>query len=536
MSSAGPSRPRVITLTADQLLGSSLTPARPHKQPKDANAPRVLTIEDLLGPGLTVARPTPKPPAPKPAARPAPRSASRPSSSARSTPNPRLVRVTADEVLRTGIPVRTLQVVKARSGQARVLTAEELLAAGSSHASARRTAQSRHQSRGRTAVSEPSAGPSSPPSIAGASGSNVGQTGGSSSVAESSRRARERPGMGSTGSDAQGAAAPTRTARSGQSRRSNSLGSMRTLPMYTQEPGESEVVIDRGAAELEDDETAPITAISPVEETEPDAESPVHGVPASPPSSPTHTGGIPLSSQASPVDAVLPSVASSLPNHLPPWLSVYSEAAPSYEAAMSTPNLHMYLESPAHVPLSSPPSLGPMAPSSPAPASASTSIAPSAEPAFASHCQPPAERPMVRIHVQSSPSVPAARPSPSPRSPGSPSTSTPSSPGEQQRPDSGGAETPRRRFGFMAIFRSRSSSRLRAHLDSHSLAHSDAMPQTGARERSHARTGSASAVPSPQRVASPDRELLAPAPRRPFHRLAPSASGSMLDLLSRSRS
>ncbi|KAI0325513.1 hypothetical protein GY45DRAFT_1330191 [Cubamyces sp. BRFM 1775] len=515
-SSAGPSRPRVITLTADQLLGTSLTPARPHKQSKNTNAPRVLTIEDLLGPGLTVARPPPRPPAPKPAMRPAPRSSPRASSSTRSAPNPRLVRVTADEVLRTGIPVRTLQAVKARSGQARVLTAEELLAAGSSRSSA--------QSRGRTAPAAGSSGGGSSRS-GGTTADGSTQTTGTTSVG-SSRSPRATAGS-TTGGDAH-----NRAPRSGQARRSNSLGSTRTLPMYTQEPGESEVVIGRGATELEDDDAVPITVISPVDEDALESHtadnSPLNAdqtdVASSSPTSPLQIDGQSLSQQQSPVGSASPqAIPSSLPStsHLPPWTALYPDAAPSYEAAMSTPNLHIYPDSPTNIPLPSSPALSPSPPSSPLITSVSPAHAPGARaPSSVSPSPPlalaaPAPRPTVRIQ-----SSQTSTPSPSPRSPASPVSS----------PGADGADTPRRRFGFMSLFHSRSSTRLRSH------SHSHVQQASGARSpiphiHSHSRTGSASAVPSP-RVASPDLRVPAGGTTtRAFHRLSQSASGSMLDLL-----
>lgn len=242
MSSAGPSRPRVVTLTADQLLGTSLTPARAHNKHKNSNTPRVLTIEDLLGPGLTVARPASRPTPTRTAPRPTPRpSSSRGSgsSSTRTAPNPRLVRVTADEVLRTGIPVRTLQAVKARS---QVLSAEELLAATSSRSSVRTTPQAR----GRTTAAQPSGGSSSPGSSGSrsAAGVGAGRTTGNASTA-GSHETRQTAQQAGRDNGASGASTQGRNPRSGPPRRSLSLGSMRTLPIYTQEPGDSETVIDR---------------------------------------------------------------------------------------------------------------------------------------------------------------------------------------------------------------------------------------------------------------------------------------------------
>lgn len=234
MSSAGPSRPHVVTLTADQLLGTSLTPTRPHNKHKNSSAPRVLTIEDLLGSGLTVARQPSRPAAPRSSPRPTSSRASG-SSSNRTAPNPRLVRVTADEVLRTGIPVRTLQAVKARS---QVLSAEELLATPSSRSSTQRPVQTR----GRATVAH--SGPGS------SSGSGSGFTGTGASAGRSTGGSSATDSHG-TRSAAPHASRNNETSGHFQSRnpratrRSMSLGSMRTLPIYTQEPGDSEVVIDR---------------------------------------------------------------------------------------------------------------------------------------------------------------------------------------------------------------------------------------------------------------------------------------------------
>ncbi|KAI0772826.1 hypothetical protein BD413DRAFT_492334 [Trametes elegans] len=448
MNSAGPSRPRVITLTADQLLGTSLTPARSHiKQNK--NTPRVLTIEDLLGSGLTVARQA----SPKPSSRPPSRSAARTSASTRSAPNPRLA-------------------VKARSGQAQVLSAQELLSSGTSRASSRRP-NTAGESRGRTeqsnAPGRPGADLDGPTTI----NTSAGQSTGGSS-ADSSRGTRppttgQRSGRGETpGSGSQG-----RSPRPGQARRSMSLGSTRTLPMYTQEPGESEVVVDRGATELEDDDDVPITVMSPVDENEPNADSSASADATA--DSPRHAENVPLSRQLSPADADM-SIASSLPSHLPPWTALYSEAAPSYEAAMSTPNLHAFSQSPVNVPLPNSPPLRPVSP-----AHIPLSSSPSSPPAS------PALRPTARVQISPTPPASATvRSSPNARSPvGTPSPSSPAG----DRAD--GTETSRRRFGFMSIFHSRSSSRLRS--------------------RSHSQSHAAASV---TRVASPD--LLAPRTRA-FH-------------------
>ncbi|KAL1948484.1 hypothetical protein VTO73DRAFT_12559 [Trametes versicolor] len=302
-----------------------------------------------------------------------------------------------------------------------------------------------------------------------------------------------------------------------------SLGSMRTLPIYTQEPGDSEVVIDRGATELEDDDEIPITVMSPVDESEPNADNSASAGPtSSSPGSPSETEGASPSRQLSPIDA-MSSVASSLPNDLtplPPWTSIYADAAPSYEAAMSTPNLHIYRERQDNVPLprlTNPAFNGP-------PLAITTSTAPvpvSSSPVLGSTLSPPGSstlsspdttspRPTVRVVTPQAPS--ATRASPGSRSPASPSSPS------GERAD--GAETPRRRFGFMSIFHSRSSSRLRARSHSHSSAQGPS-------------SSSGSVAPSPGRVASPD--LLSPRPTRPFHRFSQSASGSMLNLPSCSR-
>lgn len=108
-------------------------------------------------------------------------------------------------------------------------------------------------------------------------------------------------------------------------------------------------------------------------------------------------------------------------------------------------------------------------------------------------------------------------PSPSSPSPSSPGSSEPSSPAE-------GAESPRRRFPFISLF--------------HSHSHSNG---GGSSSRSRIRGGSVSGLPSPSVAAtapgpSPERLYPSPpaSPRPAFHRSSQSASGSMLDLLSRS--
>ena len=241
--SAGPSRSRVtrIELTADQLLGADLTPARPHKPSK--HVPKVITVEQLLGSSLTIA-PTARGGSGSSTAASPSRSASRatarpPLNSVRSVPTrspsplripviPTRERVTADEVLRTGVPLRTLQAAKqrARSAQALVLTAEQLLS--SSSGSARSNVSS---SSGLAQVASGSSRRSNP-----AGDRTSPSTGGS----RPGRVARPSTAGATTGGDARG-----RDSRHRQARRSSSLGSTHTLPIYTKEPGESEVVIDR---------------------------------------------------------------------------------------------------------------------------------------------------------------------------------------------------------------------------------------------------------------------------------------------------
>ncbi|OJT02328.1 hypothetical protein TRAPUB_7150 [Trametes pubescens] len=115
-----------------------------------------------------------------------------------------------------------------------------------------------------------------------------------------------------------------------------------------------EISFYSGATELEDDDEIPITVMSPVDESEPNGDNSASAGPtSSSPGSPSETEGASSSRQVSPGDAMSP-VASSLPNDLtplPPWTSIYADAAPSYEAAMSTPNLHIYRERQDNVPL-----------------------------------------------------------------------------------------------------------------------------------------------------------------------------------------
>ena len=263
---AGPSRSRVtrVELTADQLLGSDLTPARSFKPPK--HGPKTITVEQLLGTSLTIApaarnaaaspsRSAPRP-APRPAARSPPLSSVR-SSASRSVPiAPNRERVTADEVLRTGLPVRTLQAAKqrARTGQTLILTAEQLLGPTASESSA--SGSSRSRVRANTELASPGAGPSSrnrsinardhgSSSAYHVSGSSrSGAAGGSSRVARPSTAGAASSSSSGGGNGALGSGRG-RDNRPRQLRRSSSMGSTHTLPIYTNEPGESEVVISR---------------------------------------------------------------------------------------------------------------------------------------------------------------------------------------------------------------------------------------------------------------------------------------------------
>ncbi|TBU63599.1 hypothetical protein BD310DRAFT_916758 [Dichomitus squalens] len=488
---AGPSRSRVtrVELTADQLLGSDLTPARPFKHSK--HGPKNITVEQLLGTSLTItpaarnnaasrSRSTPRP-----AARSPPSSFVRPSSSRNVPAVPNPTRITADEVLRTGLPVRTLQAAKqrARTGQTLVLTAEQLLGSGASGSSSSSPGSSRVLPASELAGSGPSSrmrsshardNASNPPS--GPSRSAAGA--GNSRVARPST-AGAATGGGSSGNDSS-SAGRGRDNRPRQLRRSSSMGSTHTLPIYTKEPGESEVVISRGTADLEDEIT--ITVMTPVEENGP---SFVEGLPTSSLSastvldsaqqlSPTLDTGAPpalnpvVNSASSPVMTTsrLSPTPTTTPIAIPtgrgPYAArappaPYADEVPSYEFAMSTPDLHAL---PIHIPPPSSPALG-----SPRALSPSTP----------------------------SPSTPA---SPSSR----PDSSSPPSPTE-------GAESPRRRFGLRSLFRSSSRTRLRG--------------------------GSVSGLPS-LGLTSPPPPLppLPVASPRPFHRSSHSAS--MLDLLSRS--
>lgn len=260
--------------------------------------------------------------------------------------------------------------------------------------------------------------------------------------------------------------------------------------------------------------------MSPVDENETNGDASAGaGSTSSPLSSPNlalSTEGPAISRQLSPVDTSSSSpVPSSLPgdvSHLPPWTSIYPDAAPSYEAVMSTPNLRVYPDPPENVPLPSSPMLIPVSSSwdaygvsSGSPPYSASPVLPNASPSSA----------LCSHRISTSPAPPgSASPRPAVRvvTPNAPAPSRASPPSPGERAD--GADTPRRRFGFMSLFHSRSTSRLRAR--SHSHSHSSAPSAPGGR------------------VASP--ELLAPVPTRPpFHRLSQSASGSMLNLVSRSR-
>ncbi len=251
---AGSSRSRVtrLELTADQLLGSDLTRIRPYKPRK--NTPKVVTVEQLLGTSLTIAGPSARSPS-RTSARPAPpRSSPRPSSP-RIPAAPNRERVTADEVLRTGLPVRTLQAAKARarSSSAITLTADQLLASGSGSSSGSRLSSRRGVPRVLSAEELAGPGPgyssSDPrPRSAGGSTSAVSHTSGlrsgSGTLGARPSTAGAASSSGSSGVSASGTTRG-RGPRAGQVQRSNSQGSTRTLPIYTKEPGDSEVVIDR---------------------------------------------------------------------------------------------------------------------------------------------------------------------------------------------------------------------------------------------------------------------------------------------------
>ncbi|KAI0752701.1 hypothetical protein C8Q80DRAFT_1147723 [Daedaleopsis nitida] len=516
--SAGPSRSRVtrVELTADQLLGSDLTPARLQRQRK--NAPKVVTVEQLLGPSLTIAGPSSRsssraatrapssprqvPPAPRPIAR-------CPSPSRIAVPHRE--RVTADEVLRTGLPLRTLQAAKARArnAQAMVLTAEQLHASGtgsgsSSSSGSRLSSPSpRNRSRPRVVTAEELAGPGPETSLSssarrpGSAGGNpaaVSHTSGVRSGASTSRISRPSTAgaaIGSGSASAGGSAAAgssgtagRRASRSGRIQRSSSQGSTRTLPMYTKEPGESEVVIDRSTEELEDE--IPITVMTPVTE---DGSSLANGLPdsagpSSPvsPASPRGADSSHIGRPLRPLDAISPipipiSPVRTILNQ--PVASVlYADEVPSYEAAISmnsSPDLVSRI-APADIPL-------PASPQSPA---------------------LPPRSPVL--------SIPGRSGAPSPSSPSSPGSafgsSNPPSPSE-------GAESPRKRFPFMSLFPSHGG---------------------GSSSRSRIRGGSVSGLPSPTATAATMERPVSPSPPspRPLHRSSHSASGSMLDLLSRS--
>ncbi|PIL29018.1 hypothetical protein GSI_09066 [Ganoderma sinense ZZ0214-1] len=493
--SAGPSRSRArvtrVELTADQLLGADLTPARPHKASK--HAPKVITVEQLLGSSLTI---TPaarggsgsssatSPSSSRSASRTAARPNSVRSAAARSPSPPRVPvvvphreRVTADEVLRTGVPLRTLQAAKqrARSGQALVLTAEQLL--GSSAGSSRSHASS-SSTRGLAAES------SRRPNTAGEPTSAATPSTGS----RSSRIVRPSTAGATTGGDGSASAARGRENRPRQARRSSSLGSTHTLPIYTKEPGESEVVIDRGTEDLEDE--VPITVMTPVEEDGPNLANGLPNQIPSPPASPDITQSLspaasptasslaPNSTQSRVINPIhvspsapisIPAAIGRTPRYPGVRLAPFPDEIPSYEAvmSMSTPDLHGF---PANIPLPSSPPLSAIG--SPRALSPSTG----------------------------SPSTPA---SPISR----PDSSSPSSPD--------GAESPRRRFGFMSLFHSHSH---------HSHSHG-----SGTRNRGRSVSGLPSQTPegaaAEQLSASPPVEC--PRPRL-------RSSRSVLDMLSRS--
>ncbi|RDX52598.1 hypothetical protein OH76DRAFT_1499396 [Lentinus brumalis] len=476
---AGSSRSRVtrLELTADQLLGSDLTRIRPYKPRK--NTPKVVTVEQLLGTSLTIAGPSARSPS-RTSARPAPPRPSPRPSSPRIPAAPNRERVTADEVLRTGLPVRTLQAAKARarSSSAITLTADQLLASGSGSSSGSRLSSRRGVPRVLSAEELAGPGPgyssSDPrPRSAGGSTSAVSHTSGlrsgSGTLGARPSTAGAASSSGSSGVSASGTTRG-RGPRAGQVQRSNSQGSTRTLPIYTKEPGDSEVVIDRGTEELEDE--IAITVMTPVDEVSPTL---AEGFPPTSPSSP-----VPRESDTSGHDRHLRSLDAISPTPVPAstlrMLSLYPlpalehDEVPSYEAAMTmtTPDL---VATAASIPLPASPALSPV------------------------------RSPMLSIPGRSGATSPSSL-----SSGGSAfGSSNPPSPIPE------GAESPRRRFQFMSLFHG----------------HSDGS------SRSRIRGGSVSGIPSmsttPERGLSP-----APPSPRPFHRSSQSASGSMLDLLSRS--
>ncbi|RPD61686.1 hypothetical protein L226DRAFT_395923 [Lentinus tigrinus ALCF2SS1-7] len=479
----GSSRSRVtrLELTADQLLGSDLTRARPYKPGKSAS--RVITVEQLLGTSLTIAGPSARSQPSRTPARPTPPRPAPRAPSPRQAAAPIRARVTADEVLRTGVPLRTLQAAKARS-RAITLSTESLRA--SSSANGPRPRSSSRRGVPHVISAEELAGPGL------ASSSSSGRSAGGSTISVSpsvSPASGLRPGShgirggrpvtAGASSGGSSAVSPTpdasssttargRGPRSGQVQRSNSQGSTRTLPMYTKEPGESEVVIGRGAEELEDEIT--ITVMTPVDEGSP---SLAHGLPlAASPSSPVlrETESSDFGRHLRPLDAIspIPIPASTLRTLSVPMPE--PDEVPSYEAAMTmtTPDL---LATAASIPLPASPAVSPV------------------------------RSPALNIPGRS----------------GAVNPSTPFSAGSAQgssnppSPISEGAESPRRRFQFISLFHSHGASANRSRIRGASVSGLPSMPTTIGR------------VPSP----SP------PSPR-PFHRSSHSASASMLDLLSRS--
>ncbi|KAI0717902.1 hypothetical protein C8T65DRAFT_640334 [Cerioporus squamosus] len=472
---AGSSRSRVtrLELTADQLLGSDLTRARPYKPGK--NAPKVITAEQLLGTSLTIAGTSAQSPSRTSARHTPPRSSPRPPSPRR-TVTPNRTRVTADEVLRTGLPVRTLQAAKARarSSSAITLTAEQLLASDSGSSSGSRLSSRRRVPRVLSA--EELAGPglgssasSGRPRSAGGSNIAVSPSPGLRPGSSGTRGARpSTAGATSSGGSSSVSAAGTSAAtrgrgpRSGQMQRSNSQGSTRTLPMYTKEPEKPKC----GAEELEDEIV--ITVMTPVDE---DSPSLAHGLSVASPSSPeTDNSDF---GHLRPLDAISPipiPVSTLRTLSLSPVPVPERDEVPSYEAAMTmgTPNL---VVTAASIPLPASPPLSP---------------------------------------VRSPPlSIPGRSGAASPSSLSSAGSAFGSSNPPSPTPE--GAESPRKRFQFISLFHGHGAS-------------------SG---RSRIRGGSVSGLPSmpaaPERGVSPS-----PPSPRPFHRSSQSASGSMLDLLSRS--
>lgn len=324
MSAGGTRSQLALELTADQLLAATVAPTRHRKWSRNAPyPPRVVTLDDLLGPDLSLAASSP------PSRSSIPLVSSSPSSFIRLSPSPsyahapvlqalrrsrspetrprseavgaqrRLVRhrastpafrssttpistaqirVTADEVLRTGLPLRALQAAKARAldsqvvvpasvqsvppatstnarspSQTIVLTAEQLFASDGAHSGSgpRLLTRRSHRNLPRMLTAADLAGPNMSTSTRPASaGRNASQDSPNSSprippwTTDAAHAAGTRAQRANSDLDTANAARG-RGSRSGHVQRSSSHGSTRTLPRYTKEPGESEVIIVR---------------------------------------------------------------------------------------------------------------------------------------------------------------------------------------------------------------------------------------------------------------------------------------------------